>query len=208
MSRELSKPKFIFVGNHRCLDFINTQIIENGRPVDLIGDFSDLVDWLAEAGVLDLAQARAALRRWGSNSQGEHTLEMARKFREVLRDTVERIANGKLFGQSAIDEINYLLRNQVGYTQLVRVKEGVKRQFHLELNEPIQLITPIAESAGDLLCHSDFSLIKKCENPNCVLYFYDASKNHTRRWCSMNTCGNRIKVAAHYRRYQLYRTKI
>ncbi|MER3446879.1 MAG: hypothetical protein C4291_08580 [Candidatus Dadabacteria bacterium] len=203
MPKGLSGSKFIFVGNDICLDFINTQVIRRGRLVDLIGDFSDLVNWLAEAGVLDSVQARTALRRWNDNSQGERTLERARELRVVLRDTVERIANGKSVGQSAIDEINNLLRNRVGYTQLVRVKRGVERQFNLELNEPIQLITPIAESAGDLLCYSDFSLIKKCENPNCVLYFYDVSKNHARRWCSMNICGNRIKVAAYYRRHQL-----
>jgi predicted RNA-binding Zn ribbon-like protein len=36
--------------------------------------------------------------------------------------------------------------------------------------------------------------IRRCAHPNCVLYFYDTSKNGTRRWCSMRTCGNRAKA--------------
>ncbi|MBH0192038.1 MAG: hypothetical protein HP492_09850 [Nitrospira sp.] len=55
-----------------------------------------------------------------------------------------------------------------------------------------------AEAAGNLLCRADFALIKKCGNPACILYFYDTTKNHTRNWCSMQVCGNRMKVAAHY----------
>ncbi|HNJ42487.1 MAG TPA: CGNR zinc finger domain-containing protein [Acidobacteriota bacterium] len=33
-----------------------------------------------------------------------------------------------------------------------------------------------------------------------MIYFYDTTKNHTWRWCSMSLCGNRAKAAAHYRR--------
>jgi len=42
--------------------------------------------------------------------------------------------------------------------------------------------------------------VKACQNPQCVLLFYDTTKNHARRWCSMAACGNRAKVAAHYQR--------
>ncbi|MCI0410524.1 MAG: CGNR zinc finger domain-containing protein, partial [Acidobacteria bacterium] len=52
----------------------------------------------------------------------------------------------------------------------------------------------------DLLSEGDLTLVRKCENPACILYFHDTTKNHARRWCSMRACGNRAKVAAHYRR--------
>ncbi|WP_422121526.1 CGNR zinc finger domain-containing protein [Providencia huaxiensis] len=38
--------------------------------------------------------------------------------------------------------------------------------------------------------------IRQCEASDCVLYFLDLTKSHRRRWCSMSTCGNRMKVAA------------
>ncbi len=57
-----------------------------------------------------------------------------------------------------------------------------------------------AESAADLLCTGDLSLVKKCQHDACILYFYDTTKNHARQWCSMELCGNRMKAAMHYRR--------
>lgn len=202
MRNEGKASKFIFVGNHICLDFINTQIIHKGRIVDLLGDFSHLVEWLAETEVLDFAKAKETLRKWIGNPERERVLEQARELRAVLRVVIERIIEGKPIQKSAINEINKLLSNRIGYPQLIQARDGFKTKFYAESSEPIHLIVPIAEFASDLLCHGDFSLIKKCENPDCILYFYDISKNHARRWCSMNICGNRMKVAAHYRRHR------
>ena len=42
--------------------------------------------------------------------------------------------------------------------------------------------------------------IRRCAHPACVLWFHDTSRNGTRRWCSMETCGNRIKAGRYYRR--------
>jgi len=64
----------------------------------------------------------------------------------------------------------------------------------------VDLLVPVAETASDFLCHADFSLVRKCESLACIQYFYDLSKNHARRWCSMSVCGNRMKVAAYHRR--------
>jgi predicted RNA-binding Zn ribbon-like protein len=67
---------------------------------------------------------------------------------------------------------------------------------------PAQAVTLLAEAAARLLTEKDLTLVRRCENPACVLHFYDTSKNHRRRWCSMEICGNRMKVAAHYRRHR------
>jgi hypothetical protein len=63
MLKEFPESRFIFVGDHRCLDFINTQIIEKGRPIELLSNFSDLVKWLKSAGFLDSAEAKKVLKR-------------------------------------------------------------------------------------------------------------------------------------------------
>ena len=56
------------------------------------------------------------------------------------------------------------------------------------------------EGAADLLCHGDLANLRKCENHDCILYLYDTTKNHTRRWRSTAGCGNRAKAAAFYQR--------
>jgi predicted RNA-binding Zn ribbon-like protein len=60
---------------------------------------------------------------------------------------------------------------------------------------PEQLLARVAEAAAELLADGDFDLIRKCESNECVLWFYDRTKAHRRRWCSMAVCGNRHKVA-------------
>jgi predicted RNA-binding Zn ribbon-like protein len=41
-----------------------------------------------------------------------------------------------------------------------------------------------------------FAHLKLCADETCRAVFYDRSKNHSGRWCSMSTCGNRNKVRA------------
>jgi predicted RNA-binding Zn ribbon-like protein len=62
------------------------------------------------------------------------------------------------------------------------------------------LLAAIARSAAELIAEGLAAPIRKCGNPVCPLYFYDASRTGRRRWCSMAVCGNRHKVAEHARR--------
>ena len=194
------KKRFLFIGNHPCLDFINTRIAQNGQPVDLLDTFSDLLTWLVQARLLDREEARKAERNWGGQPEGRRILDQAREFRATLREMVERMAAGKPVPPAALEAINRSLRYRVGYPQLTRRSGAFEREFQVESQEANQLLGLLAESASDLLCTCECSLIKKCQNPVCVLFFYDTTKNHARHWCSMSVCGNRIKVAAHYRR--------
>lgn len=196
-----SKSMFYWIGNHLCLDFINTQLMgKDSQPVDLLEGFSDLIDWMVEAQVLDKAQAKDVINKWGEEPEAQQVLEQARRFRAILRESMERIKKQKTITQSALDEINKWAAIHTGSTELVRTRNGFTERFRLELTEPLHLISLIAKSASGLLCHADLSLIKRCENSRCVLYFFDTTKNHRRRWCSMKICGNRMKVAAFYQR--------
>lgn len=166
----------------------------------MLENFTDLVEWLAAVRVLEVARAEEAIRRWGHTPDGQRVFERALTFRAVLREMAKQIVAGKPISPATIEEINQLLRYRIRYSELVAGEEGFTTRSHLEFDQAVHLLTPVAEAASNLLCHADFSLIKKCENPECILYFYDTSKNHARRWCSMSLCGNRMKVAAYYRR--------
>jgi predicted RNA-binding Zn ribbon-like protein len=168
--------------------------------VDLLSRFDDLVSWLVEVKILDDAEEQMARKRWGSGRETERIFESALELRAILRSMVEQLAKGRPAPQSAIAAINELLSQHAGYAELRRAKSGYEKRLHLSLDKPAQLLIPIAESACDLLCYGNLSLIKKCENSACILFFYDTTKNYSRRWCHMEVCGNRMKVAAHYRR--------
>lgn len=197
MKKEVQR--FLFVGNHPCLDLINTQLIVKGEPRDLLESVDDLSLWLRQAKLLTASHAKLD-KVYLHDEEAASLLERAKTLRATLRIVAERVAVGRAVPDSAIDVTNQLLAQRPGYTLLVRTKKGIKRRFHSLATQQVELLAPLLESASDLLSSGRLCLIKKCANAACVLYFLDTTKNHTRNWCSMQMCGNRMKVAAHYRR--------
>ncbi len=191
---------FVFVGNNMALDFVNTEVVSQGQRISLLLTFANLVSWLRESAAIDAPLAEKALARWNGTQDASEALAQALALRAELRAMAQQIAQDQSIPTAALDGINATLRRRHGYTQVAPQEGGYRRLFHLEAHHPDDLLVPIAEAAGDLICYTDLSLIRKCENPKCILYFADTSKNHARRWCSMSLCGNRAKVAAHYRR--------
>lgn len=199
MGRKRERQPFMFVGNHLCLDFINTEMIIRGRRTDLLAEWPDLIAWLVRAKLLSTGEGKDATTGLG-RAGGERLLNGARVFRATLREMAEQIVAGKPVSRSTVEAINAMLSQCPGYPQLVRTNGRFERRFRSEMSGSARLLIPIAEAASELLCVNDLSLVKKCRNDACILYFYDTTKNHARQWCSMGLCGNRIKVAAHYRR--------
>ena len=199
MAEEISRSgRFLWVGNDLALDLVNTTPVLDGRPTDLLGSFTDLLDWLAEAGRLGASEGAALARRVG-RAAGGALLEDARAFRSALRSLFEAVVAGAGPPAGTLAAINRQLRRreapEVRYEGGLYVRADTPSALDAE-----SLLLPVAEAAADLLTVRDLSLVRKCENPACVLFFYDTTKNHARRWCSMAWCGNRHKVAAHYRR--------
>lgn len=193
---------FEFVGEYLWLDFVNTGLVERERVVDLLGDVTDLFRWLRESGILGPSEAEVTLDRWRGTEEGERLLERAKEFRQTLREASEHFDENGSVAPSLVEEVNGLLSQGLGHYMLEPTVEGFEMRFHALPDGPETLLAPVAESVARFLADADPSLVKGCENPGCILYFYDTSKNHTRRWCSMSTCGNRMKARAHYERVQ------
>lgn len=200
MIEKYDKTKFFFVGNNLSLDFVNTKIIQNGEPLDLLTTFGDLVVWASVAGLISDQESNQFLKTWDEKAESQKAITMVRIFRQNLLETVRLFAESGQAKPLAIKEINGYLREKSGYTELRKKTDGFEKRYHFNLEKPEHLLVPIAESAADLLCYGESSLLKQCESKECVLYFYDTTKNHRRRWCSMATCGNRAKAAAFYQR--------
>ena len=67
-------------------------------------------------------------------------------------------------------------------------------------NLPTAPLWPIARSAADLLVSPDFARVTQCDGSGCTWLFLDHSRTRNRRWCSMQSCGNRAKARRHYHR--------
>jgi predicted RNA-binding Zn ribbon-like protein len=200
MERKLDTSKFYLVGNNLSVDFVNTWIRENGAPKELLESFEDLIAWAARADLSDLSQAKALLQDWGGRPKAAQVLKFALNFRETLREMVLDAERGAVIKSAAIKAINMVMKAENGYAEVVRTEVGFEKRFRADFSDPGRLLAPIAEAAADLLCYGDLAYLKKCEGADCVLHFYDTTKNHSRRWCSMAACGNRAKAAAFYQR--------
>ena len=194
----------MFVGDHPALDFLNTVASPAGAPIDWLEDGPDLLDWLKRAGVID----EAVVARFRAHRALDAVAAQARELRDWFRSFVKRHA-GKSYGAGApreLERLNRLLAEDEVYRQVVPAAKGLKTapasspfqwSQQRRWTDPQRLLQPIAEAMGDLVCHADFRLIRTCEGEACTLMFYDRTKGHGRRWCSMSACGNRAKAAAH-----------
>jgi predicted RNA-binding Zn ribbon-like protein len=193
-----SRPDAFFVGDHLAMDFLNSMAMPSGERIEWLANGADLVNWLLQAGVID---AKTAKRFRSENTRAlDDVAAEARVLREWLRNFVKQHA-GKPFRQNILKELeplNQLLARDGIYFQIGASDGNTPNMQQMRRWEkPEELLLPIAEAIGDLVCHADFNLIRSCENDACTLMFYDRTKGHARRWCSMAACGNRAKAAAH-----------
>ena len=191
---------FHIVSNNAGLDFVNTLIVDAGKPVDLLNGFEDLVDWSVAAGLVTSSDGRRMVRKWKGTSAAERVFKNALGLRDSLKQITDEVTRGRLASKPALDAVNDILKRKSGFFEIRKDGDAYSKSFHSEQDDITGLLVPIAESMADLLCFGDLAHVKKCENEACVLYFYDTSKNHRRRWCSMAACGNRAKASAFYRR--------
>jgi predicted RNA-binding Zn ribbon-like protein len=179
-----------FLAGDLALDFLNTRMRVGGELVDLLQKDEDVLAWLEQAGL--------PATRTGSNTKRLSLLRAARTLREHIRSLVEKRKAGMRGDPS---QLNSFLDHAKSRPLLVWKKprspaiERIRQQDTLEA-----ILAPVAEAAAILLATADFSLVKRCEDETCVLWFSDKTKSHHRRWCSTLLCGNRHKVAAYRKR--------
>lgn len=186
---------FLFVGNNLVLDFLNTCPVQSGGPTELLPDFSALLRWFQAAGLLSSGEARGLRQKWGESVQARQAVEAMRELRERLRKEVLAWEHGATVHHTAITDLNRLMAEYPMRTRLKSSGGMSSTELWFEAHRPEDLLAPIAYSAAMLFANVDRNRVRKCGQ--CVLHFYDTSKKGTRRWCSMQMCGNRLKVAAY-----------
>ncbi|MGA7157351.1 MAG: ABATE domain-containing protein [Acidobacteriaceae bacterium] len=189
---------FLFVGNRLILDFLNTKPVLDAGPTELLADTHALERWLIASGLAETVKAKRLLRGWRVSEAAKVFLKHLIAFRERLRSAVVRMEGGTLPAESFVAEVNALLMEHPGRTHLSRRDGAIVRERKFEPCAPEDFWGPIVEDAAELLAETEPARLRKCEA--CVVHFFDTSKKGSRRWCSMNLCGNKLKVAAYQQR--------
>jgi len=188
--------KKLFAGERLSLDFINTACRRRDEELEFLGTAQELQQWLRQAEGVHNTQLYVG-GEWDAE-QGEKLLSKAVSLRSALREVVLAIIERRPALPGAIETVNSILRTNPIYPQMNLTAEGLTESIKAKnLNEV--WLTVIARDAVDLVCHSELSLLRRCEHPTCVRVFYDTTKNHRRRWC-VEKCGTHSKAAAYYRR--------
>ena len=124
------------------------------------------------------------------------------RLRESLRALFASLVSKEAYPTSWVEPVNEILRITEGHDELVTLNGGWTLQFVAREGGLEWLLAAIARSAAELLVEGPRAPIRRCANPACRLFFYDDSRTHRRRWCSMKVCGNRHKVSAFLRRHR------
>lgn len=189
------KDGFLFVGNQLALDFLNTRPVQNGKPSELLPDFSALLRWFQAADLLSSREVGSLQRQWAGSASARRTTEAMRQLREKLREEILAWERSGSVQHSTQDQLNMLMAQHTMRTRLSRDGKSYATELWFEPRQPEDLFAPLAHSAATLFATVDPKRVRKCAQ--CVLHFHDISKKGTRRWCSMQVCGNRLKVAAY-----------
>ena len=193
---------FLFVGNQAALDLANTLIAAKGLPLDLLPDFPSFRRWIAKAGLAPADAIKLMTRTW-SRPQEEAFLADLKDYRAKIKDLIAQLTRKKPVPASFIEATNRLLLSAGAVLQVeAKGAKTFARTWPLDWTQPKSVLGLMAETGLQLVCDCDLTLVRECENPECVLAFFDTTKNHQRRWCSMEICGNRHKAALHRRKMQ------
>jgi predicted RNA-binding Zn ribbon-like protein len=182
-----------------CLDFSDSvDWRTSDHAKDQLVSYAKLLEWSREHGILD-AKQEAALSR--GTSEAESARVMADAFR--LRDSIYRMFSAIAHKRKADpDDLGILNQYLTRGLPRLRVAEGGD-SYAWDWGGPTSpdmMLYPIAASAAGLLTSGNLGKVRECANEEegCGWLFLDHSKSQTRRWCSMEGCGNRMKFRTYY----------
>ncbi len=186
--------KHRLIGGALCLDFANTI---NGHSQthshEYLTSYYDLVVWSRKANLLTQAEAQQLIQTAGRRaSEAAAVFKRAIKLRETIFRVFATAADGGSPKSADILALDEARLEALNHTKIDRSLTA----FVVDWTDKAALdriLWPIALSAAELLTSNDLSRVHECEGDRCDWLFVDISRNHMRRWCSMDECGNRAK---------------
>lgn len=184
-----------------ALNFVNTlEGRYDDQPGEMLPAYGEIIAFMEASGVIDERHAsrlRKASRAHPKAATASHA--DAVRLREALFGVFHAIAEERDAPADDLAALNVFLSRTLPHG---RVVAGNARDFvwqwesdETDLTGPLW---PIAYDALELLLHGPLDRVRECAADDCGWLFIDTTRNRARRWCSMQSCGNRAKVQ-HFR---------
>jgi predicted RNA-binding Zn ribbon-like protein len=158
-------------------EFVNTVDLQDGP--ELLSDPNTLQAWLVAHRMLEAGQR-----------VDESDLKHAIAVREAMR--------GVIAGNSGVPvyPVDLATLNEAASASRLRMRFGAGGRARLEPDSPgaVGAIGRLVATLYSAMQAEDWERLKLCGRDACRWAFYDRSKNHSSRWCTMASCGNREKA--------------
>jgi len=195
MTSHLSGVQFELVGGHPALDLVNTLDwrFREGAPEDLLAGYSDLLRFADQSEILSSKQIRQILRTVTDRS-GAEALVACRELREAAAEILYAAIDDRTPPASQIKIVERCFKEARDHQRLAFSGSHLDWEWPPSECGPDLPFWMLCVSTARLLISERVRLVRACEKPDCRWLFLDTSKNHSRRWCDMKICGNRMKA--------------
>ena len=184
------------LGDRLCLDFVNT------TPSHAELSWEGLILLLGATRIVSAERgAKLLVLPQSDPLSAQGLLLRARRLSTSLRKALTAMHRKQKIAGEWVAPVNEILRITEGHDELTFEDGAWRMEFVAREGGLDWLLAAIARSAAELVAEGPKAPLRICANPQCGLFFYDKSRTHRRRWCSMSTCGNRSKVATFARRH-------
>ncbi len=190
------------LGGRPSLDFANTADWHaSDNPVETLTSYSELVTWSVHASILNERQGRQMLTE-ATRRPADSTAVLNRAI--SLREAIYRIFSAISYRHEPqttdLAILNTELSTTLAQSRIEFTAEGFVWQWSGDEGALDRMLWAVVHDATDLLTSGDLDRVGQCADGRCGWLFLDTSRNRSRRWCSMEDCGNRAKARRHYQR--------
>ena len=189
------KRLFELIAGHPALDLVNTldwRFRDTG-PEELITSYDDLLRFTAQCGLITSAESRRLFRN-ATGGKAAHVVAEARELRESAARVFYAGVDENDPPADAIRELESRFKEAEAHRCLRWTESRLQWEFPASSPTPELPLWILSLKTAQLLTSANMDMIRDCGNPECRWLFLDTSKNHTRRWCDMKVCGNRMKA--------------
>jgi predicted RNA-binding Zn ribbon-like protein len=193
------RDTFSLIAGSLCLDFVNTVGgLRGGQAREYLPTYADLVRWSQQAGLLPGDAADRLLEAADRGDEAQAVYARAVALREALYRLFVQLLDGTEPAPADLTTLNAELARALAHLALrFAPEEGFAWQWVGAEGALDRMLWPVARSAVDLLLSPTVRALHQCAGATCGWLFLDTTKNRSRRWCDMASCGNRTKVRRH-----------
>ncbi len=188
---------FDFSGGHLALDFANTvsSRVDGKGPIERLPTWRELVRFARQAEIVSGKDADR-LFRWGEAhpAPAEKLRRAALELRDSLYDVSLAVANERKPDPADLAVLT-------AWSRRLRLDERLEWVWADGDDAPDAFLAPVVKKAIEILTSEWKARLRECGSDTCAWVFLDTSKNRSRRWCDMKTCGNREKARRFHERH-------